>query len=59
MTVGEVVAPTSPTKVSTPSAVCREELALVSVTGGEVVNPCSIPRVGVEGSDGDQRRGSE
>jgi hypothetical protein len=47
-TVGEVVAPTSPAEVSTPSVVCREEPALVSVTGGEVVNPYAIPRVGVE-----------
>jgi hypothetical protein len=42
-TVGEVVAPTSPTEVSIPSGVCREEPALVSVTGGEVVNPSAIP----------------
>jgi hypothetical protein len=27
--------------------VCREEPALVSVTGGEVVDPSAIPRVGV------------
>jgi hypothetical protein len=27
--------------------VCREEPALVPVTGGEVVNPSAIPRVGV------------
>jgi xanthosine utilization system XapX-like protein len=47
MTVGEVVAPTSPAVVSTPSAVCREEPALVSVTGGEVVNPSANPRIGV------------
>jgi hypothetical protein len=47
MTDGEVVAPTPPTEVSTPSAVCREEPALVSVTGGEVVAPSATPRVGV------------
>jgi hypothetical protein len=47
MTVGEVIAPTSPSEVSTPSVVCREEPALVSVTGGEVVNPSAIPRVRV------------
>jgi hypothetical protein len=47
MTVREVVAPTSPAEVSTPSVVCREEPALVSVTGGEVVNPSAIPHIGV------------
>jgi hypothetical protein len=46
-TVGEVAAPTSLAEVSTPSVVCREEPALVSVMGGEVVNPSTIPRVGV------------
>jgi hypothetical protein len=39
--------PPSPTEVSTPSAACREEPALVSVTGGEVVAPSASPRVGV------------
>jgi hypothetical protein len=47
-TAGEVVAPTSPAEVSTPSVVCREEPALVSVTGGKVVNPSAIPCVGVD-----------
>jgi hypothetical protein len=47
MTVGEVVAPTSPAEVSTPSVVRRGEPALVSVAGGEVVTPSAIPRVGV------------
>jgi hypothetical protein len=46
-TAGEVVAPTSPADVSIPSVVCREEPALVPITGGEVVNPSAIPRVGV------------
>jgi hypothetical protein len=45
--VEEVVALTSPAEVSTPSVVCREEPALVSVTGIEVVNPSAIPCVGV------------
>jgi hypothetical protein len=47
MTVGEVVAPTSPAEVSTPSVVCRGKPTLVSVTGGEAVTPSAIPRVGV------------
>jgi hypothetical protein len=46
-TVGEVVAPTSPAEVSTPLVVRRGEPALVSVTGGEVVTPSTIPHVGV------------
>jgi hypothetical protein len=46
-TDGEVVASTPPTEVSTPSVVCKEEPALVSVTGGEVVAPSVTPRVGV------------
>jgi hypothetical protein len=46
-TIGEVVALTPPTEVSTPSAVCKEEPALVSVTGGEVFAPSATPRVGV------------
>jgi hypothetical protein len=46
-TVGEIVAPVPATEVSTPSAVCREEPALVSVMGGEVVTPSATPRVGV------------
>jgi hypothetical protein len=46
-TIREIVALTSPAEVSTPSAVRRGESALVSVTGGEVVTPSAIPRVGV------------
>jgi hypothetical protein len=47
MIVGEVVAPTSPAEVSTPSAVRRGEPTLVSVTGGEVATPSATPRGGV------------
>jgi hypothetical protein len=47
MTVGQVIAPTSPAEVFIPSEVCREEPALLLVTGGEVVNPSAIPRDGV------------
>jgi hypothetical protein len=42
MTVGEVVASTPSAEVSTPSAACREQPALVSVTGGEVVPPSAV-----------------
>jgi hypothetical protein len=45
--VGEVVAPTSPAEVSTPSAVRGGESTLVSATGGEVTTPSNVPRGGV------------
>jgi hypothetical protein len=45
--VGEVIAPTSPAEVPTPSAVCRGEPALVPVTGGEVATPSATPCGGV------------
>jgi hypothetical protein len=47
MIVGEVVAPTSPAEVPTPSAVCGGESAHVSAAGGEVTTPSTIPRGGV------------
>jgi hypothetical protein len=45
--VGEVVVPTSPAKVSTPSAACGGESTLVSATGGEVTTPSAVPRGGI------------
>jgi hypothetical protein len=39
MIVGEVIAPTSPAEVSTPSAARGGESTLVSTTGGEVTTP--------------------
>jgi hypothetical protein len=45
--VGEVVAPTSPVEVSTPSAVRGGESTLMSATGGEVTTPSTVPRGGV------------
>jgi hypothetical protein len=47
MIVGEVVTPTSPAEVLTPSAVRGGEPALVSATGGEVTMPSTIPHGGV------------
>jgi hypothetical protein len=47
MIVGEVVTPTSPAEVPTPSAVRGGERALVSATGGEVTTPSTVPRGGV------------
>jgi hypothetical protein len=44
MIVGEVVAPTSPAEVPTPSAVRGGEPALVSATGGEATMPSTTPR---------------
>jgi hypothetical protein len=45
--VGEVVVPTFPAEVPTPSAVRGGESALVSATGGEVTTPSAVPRGGV------------
>jgi hypothetical protein len=39
--------PPPPAEVSTPSAACREEPALVLATGDEVVAPSATPLVGV------------
>jgi hypothetical protein len=50
--VGEVVAPTSPAEVPTPSAVLGGESTLVSATGSEVTTPSTVPhgRVAVRAS---------
>jgi hypothetical protein len=47
MIVGEVVAPTSPPEVPTPSAARRGEPTLMPATGGEATTPSTTPRGGV------------